>query len=202
MENIFPTNDEFIERAPKERLLQQRGIVIWFTGLSGAGKSTLAKALENHLYKEGILTQVLDGDKIRNGLNRNLGFTEEDRVENIRRIAEVGKLFCHCGLVAISAFISPTTAIRKMAREIIGEEDFYEIYVSTPLEICEQRDPKGLYKKARAGLIKNFTGISAPYEAPVKPNLIINTAEYSVGESNALILEKIMPLVKAGVSQR
>lgn len=201
MSNIFPTKDEFIDRGPKEELLQQRGLVIWFTGLSGAGKSTLAKALENQLYKEGILTQVLDGDKIRHGLNKNLGFSEEDRVENIRRIAEVGKLFCHCGLVAISAFISPTNAIRKMAREIIGEDDFYEIYVSTPLEVCEQRDPKGLYKKARAGIIKDFTGISAPYEAPQKPNLVINTADFSVQESNALILEKIMPMIEIKVGK-
>ena len=201
MGNIFPDKDEFIERTPKEELLRQRGLVIWFTGLSGAGKSTLAKALENKLYKEQILTQVLDGDKIRNGLNKNLGFSQEDRVENIRRIAEVGKLFCHCGLVAISAFISPTVEIRSMAREIIGSDDFFEVYVSTPLEVCEQRDPKGLYKKARTGVIKDFTGISAPYEAPLKPNLDINTAEYTVDDAVNLILEKIYPLVRIRTSK-
>jgi len=194
--NIFPERDKILERPHKELLLNQRGLVIWFTGLSGAGKSTLAVNLERKLYLEGYLTQVLDGDKVRDGLNNNLGFSREDRIENIRRIAEVGKLFSDCGLVAISAFISPTTAIRQMARDIIGTENFFEIYVSTPIEVCEQRDTKGLYHKARAGLIENFTGISAPYEPPRDANLIMDTTDLTVEESTQIIFGKVHPLVR------
>ena len=179
-ENIFPDRDKFLGRPAKEKLLDQHGLVIWFTGLSASGKSTLAIALERKLYNEGKLTQVLDGDKIRNGLNINLGFSAEERVENIRRIAEVGKLFSDCGIVAISAFISPTDSIRSMARNIIGRKNFFEVYVSTPVSVCEERDPKGLYKKARAGFIKDFTGVSAPYEAPADANLIIDTSDCTV----------------------
>jgi adenylylsulfate kinase len=194
--NIFPDRDHFLERAEKELLLNQHGLVIWFTGLSASGKSTLAVAVEQLLYSRGILTQVLDGDKIRNGLNKNLGFTEEERIENIRRIAEVGKLFSDCGVVAISAFISPTHAIRQMARTITGETNFFEVYVSTPLGICEQRDPKGLYKKARAGLIRDFTGISAVYEAPANADLIIDTTNITVDGAAQQIFDCILPLVK------
>jgi adenylylsulfate kinase len=194
--NIFPDRDRFLERSDKESLLRQKGLVIWFTGLPASGKSTLAIALEKKLYAEGILTQVLDGDKIRNGLNNNLGFTEEDRNENIRRIAEVGRLFSDCGVVAISAFISPTHAIRKMARDIIGDANFFEIYVDTPLKICEERDPKGLYKKARAGLIRDFTGVSAPYEAPQDASLVIDTTRYSAEEGSRVIFERVLPVVK------
>jgi len=194
--NIFPDRDRFLERPEKEQLLKQHGLVVWFTGLSASGKSTLAIALERKLYARGLLTQVLDGDKIRTGLNKNLGFSEEDRIENIRRIAEVGKLFSDCSIIAISAFISPTHAIRSMAREIIGKENFYEIYLSTPLTICEQRDPKGLYKKAREGIIKDFTGISAPYEAPADANLVIDTSNYSVREATKLIYDEIISRVK------
>ena len=193
--NIFPDRDQFLERPAKEALLKQKGLVIWFTGLSASGKSTLAIALERMLYSKDVLTQVLDGDKIRNGLNNNLNFTPEDRIENIRRIAEVGRLFSDCGVVAISAFISPTNSIRHMAREIIGEKNFFEIYVSTSLEVCEERDPKGLYKKARAGVIKNFTGVTAPYEAPDDANLVIDTTKYSVKEATQLIFDEIWPLV-------
>ena len=195
-ENIFPNRDRFLERSDKEKLLKQHGLVVWFTGLSASGKSTLAIAVERKLYAEGLLTQVLDGDKIRNGLNKNLGFTEEDRNENIRRIAEVGKLFSDCGIVAISAFISPTHAVRAMARDIIGEDNFLEIYLSTPLEVCEQRDPKGLYKKARAGIISDFTGISAPYEAPLEANLVIDTSKYSLDEAANVIFKEVMGRVK------
>jgi adenylylsulfate kinase len=194
--NIFPNRDQFLERTEKELLLTQHGLVIWFTGLSASGKSTLAIAVEKVLYDKRILTQVLDGDKIRNGLNKNLGFSEDDRIENIRRIAEVGKLFSDCGIVAISAFISPTHAIRSMAREIIGERNFFEVYVSTPLEVCEQRDPKGLYKKARAGIIKDFTGISAPYEEPIHANLVLDTTDLTVQEASSRIVDQILPLVK------
>lgn len=195
-ENIFPNRDRFLERSDKEQLLKQQGLVAWFTGLSASGKSTLAIAVERKLFAEGLLTQVLDGDKIRNGLNKNLGFTEEDRNENIRRIAEVGKLFSDCGIVAISAFISPTHAIRAMARDIIGNDNFFEIYLSTPLEVCEQRDPKGLYKKARAGIISDFTGISAPYEAPSDANLVIDTSKYSLDEAADLIFKEVLSRVK------
>ena len=194
--NLFPDHDRFLERPEKEQLLGQHGLVVWFTGLSASGKSTLAISLERELYTEKMLTQVLDGDKIRSGLNRNLGFSEEDRIENIRRIAEVGKLFSDCGIIAISAFISPTHSIRAMARDIIGKENFYEIYLSTPLRVCEERDPKGLYKKARAGIIRDFTGISAPYEAPADADLVLDTSRYSVEEATKMIFTEIIEKVR------
>lgn len=170
--------------------------MIWFTGLSGSGKSTLAIALERELYKRGFLTRILDGDNIRSGINNNLGFSEADRTENIRRIAEVSKLFVDCGIVTIAAFISPTRAIRQMAREIIGKDDFLEVYVSTPLEECEKRDVKGLYKKARKGEIRDFTGISAPFEAPLHPFLEIDTSCHSLEESVKILLEAIEAKIK------
>jgi adenylylsulfate kinase len=151
--------------------------------------------LEKVLYSEGILTQTLDGDKIRDGLNNNLGFSPEDRIENIRRVAELARLFCDCGLITMAAFISPTMSIRKMAQEIIGKSSYFEVYVSTPIDICEQRDRKGLYIKARKGIIKDFTGISAPYEEPVDPNLEINTSDYSVEEATQIIFKAILPLI-------
>jgi adenylylsulfate kinase len=194
-ENIFPDKERFLGKAEKEEFLNQKGLVIWFTGLSGSGKSTLAFSLEQLIFKKGILTQVLDGDKIRDGLNSNLGFSNEDRIENIRRIAEVSSLFCECGIVTISAFISPTHSIRAMARNIIGSESFFEIYLNTPIEICENRDIKGLYKKARAGLIKDFTGVSSPYENPMDANLMLDTSVYSIEESTRIIYEKIEPLL-------
>jgi adenylylsulfate kinase len=195
-QNIFPNRDRFLEREDKEILLKQHGLVIWFTGLSASGKSTLAIALEQKLYENGLITQVLDGDKIRNGLNNNLGFAAEDRIENIRRIAEVSKLFSDCGIIAISAFISPTDAIRKMAREIIGNKNFFEVYVSTPIEVCEERDPKGLYKKARAGIISEFTGVSAPYEEPGDAQISIDTSKYTVEEATQLIFNSVYTLTK------
>ena len=149
--NIYPIYDKMMTRADKEALLGQKGMMIWFTGLSGSGKSTIALSLERELDKRGILCRILDGDNIRSGINRNLGFSEEDRVENIRRIAEVGKLFVDTGIVTIAAFISPTNQLREMAAGIIGKDDFHEIYVSTPLSVCEQRDVKGLYARARRG---------------------------------------------------
>jgi adenylylsulfate kinase len=194
--NIFPDRDIFLERNEKEKLLKQHGLVIWFTGLSGAGKSTLAQSLEMVLYSEGFLTQTLDGDKIRDGLNNNLGFSEEDRIENIRRVAELARLFCDCGLITIAAFISPTLSIRKMAQDIIGKSSYFEVYVSTPIDVCEQRDRKGLYVKAREGKIKDFTGISAPYEEPVNPDLELNTSVYSVKAATKIIFDKILPLIR------
>ena len=151
------------------------GKVIWFTGLSGSGKSTLANALEVELHRQGKRTYILDGDNVRHGLNKDLGFTEADRVENIRRVAEVAKLMMDAGLIVITAFISPFRQEREMARELIGENCFVEVYVNTPLDVCEQRDVKGLYKKAREGLIPNMTGINSPYEAPEHPAFVADT---------------------------
>jgi len=193
--NIHPVFDRILQRKDKESLLQQKSIVIWFTGLSGSGKSTIAIALERVLNEKGFLTQILDGDNVRTGINNNLGFSEEDRIENIRRISEVSKLFLNCGVITLNSFVSPTIAIRESAKNIIGEENFVEVFVNTPLEICEQRDVKGLYKKARAGEIKNFTGIDAPFEAPINPTVDVKTANQSVEESVELILKTILPLI-------
>ena len=183
--NIYPVFDTLLQRSDRERLLNQRGCTIWMTGLSGSGKTTVARELERKLYNRGLLPYVLDGDNIRTGINNNLGFSEEDRAENIRRIAEVSKLFVQCGIITINCFVSPTIAIRQNAKDIIGADDFLEVFVNTPIEICEQRDPKGLYAKARAGEIKNFTGIDAPFEAPVTPDLDLHTANKSVEECAA-----------------
>ena len=185
---IYPIFDRMLTRADKERLLGQRGVMLWFTGLSGSGKSTLAIALERALQERGKLCRILDGDNIRTGINSNSGFSEADRRENIRRIAEVAKLFVDTGIITLAAFISPTEQMRQMARDIIGPDDFKEIYVSTPIEECERRDVKGLYAKARAGLVKNFTGISAPFEAPAHPALTLDTSRLSVEESVARLL--------------
>ena len=163
--------------------------MLWFTGLSGSGKSTVAVALERELHRRGRLCRILDGDNIRTGINANLGFSEADRKENIRRIAEVSKLFVDTGIITIAAFISPTEEMRQMAAEIIGRNDFKEIYISTPLEECERRDVKGLYAKARLGEIKNFTGISAPFEAPVAPALSLDTSRLTLQESVAALLK-------------
>lgn len=193
--HIYPIFDRMLSRADKEELLKQHGLMIWFTGLSGSGKSTIAIALERELQQRGLLCRILDGDNIRSGINNNLGFSAEDRVENIRRIAEVGKLFVDTGIITLAAFISPNNEIREMAAGIIGKEDFLEIYVSTPLEECERRDVKGLYAKARRGEIKNFTGISAPFEAPVHPALSLDTSKLSLKESVDLLLDLILPKV-------
>ena len=194
-ENIYPIFEKMLQRKDREALLKQKGIMIWFTGLSGSGKSTLAIALERELYKQGILCRILDGDNIRSGINNNLGFSEADRTENIRRIAEVSKLFVDCGIVTIAAFISPTHAIRRMASEIIGEDDFLEVYVSTPIEECERRDVKGLYAKTRRGEIKEFTGISSPFEAPEHPFISIDTSRQSLADSVKILLEAVSPKI-------
>ncbi|MFI3304280.1 MAG: adenylyl-sulfate kinase [Rikenellaceae bacterium] len=194
--NIYPIFDRMLTRADRERQLEQRSAVIWFTGLSGSGKSTLAVALERELYNRGVLCKLLDGDNVRRGMNRNLGFSPEDRIENIRRIAEMGRLFVDCGIVTLSAFISPTAEMREMAREIIGEDDFLEIYVSTPIEECERRDVKGLYKRARAGEIKEFTGISQPFEEPQNPTMSIDTSSLSIEEAVAKLLEIVLPRIE------
>lgn len=194
-ENIYPIFEKMLQRKDREALLKQKGIMIWFTGLSGSGKSTLAIALERELYKQGILCRILDGDNIRSGINNNLGFSEADRTENIRRIAEVSKLFVDCGIVTIAAFINPTHAIRRMASEIIGEDDFLEVYVSTPIEECERRDVKGLYAKARRSEIKEFTGISSPFEAPEHPFISIDTSRQSLADSVKILLEAVSPKI-------
>ena len=193
--NIYPIFDKMLGRSDKESLLKQRGIMIWFTGLSGSGKSTIAIALERELQKRGLLCRILDGDNIRSGINNNLGFSAEDRIENIRRIAEIGKLYVDTGIITIAAFISPNNAIREMAANIIGKEDFMEVYISTPIEECERRDVKGLYAKARRGEIKDFTGVSSPFEAPQYPDLSLDTSVLSVEESVNLLLNLILPKV-------
>jgi adenylylsulfate kinase len=193
--NIFPVFDELLQREHKEKLLNQRSKVIWFTGLSGSGKTTLARELEKQLFQKGFLTQVLDGDNIRSGINNNLGFSDDDRTENIRRIAEVSKLLINSGVITINSFISPTDKIRNMALEIIGKNEFIEIFLSTPLEVCELRDVKGLYRKARLGLIKDFTGIDSPFESPSEPDIDIDTSNISISECVNLIIEKILPKI-------
>ena len=193
MKDIHPNFDRLLSRKEREQRLGQCGRVLWLTGLSGAGKSTLAEALERSLFEDGFLPQVLDGDNIRAGINNNLGFSLEDRHENIRRIAEVARLYAHSGLIAITAFISPTIEMRELARQIIGEDDFVEIYVSTSLEVCEQRDTKGLYAKARRGELKNFTGIDSPYEPPPAPWVSVDTQLLSPEESLACIKNAILP---------
>lgn len=194
-ENIHPIFDRLLQTETKEKQLNQRGKVIWLIGLSGSGKSTIAQHLEAKLYDEGFLTQVLDGDNIRSGLNKNLTFSAEDRLENIRRISEVAKLFANCGVVTLASFITPTEAIRQMAKEIIGEDKYIEVFVSTSLEACEDRDVKGLYDKARKGIIKNFTGIDSVFETPQNPAVIIPTEGLTVEESVQklydFIIEKI-----------
>ena len=194
--HIYPIFDKMLMRKDKEDLLKQHSVMVWFTGLSGSGKSTIAIALERELHKRGLLCRILDGDNIRSGINNNLGFTEADRVENIRRIAEVSKLFLDTGVITIAAFISPNNDIREMAADIIGQDDFLEVYVSTPLEECERRDVKGLYAKARKGEIKNFTGISAPFEEPAQPALVLDTSALSLEESVNKLLELILPRIQ------
>lgn len=198
VDNIHPLFNRMLDRKAKERILGQRGIVVWLTGLSGSGKTTLALGLELKLHRLGVLTQVLDGDNIRTGLNSNLGFSQEDRFENIRRIAETAKLFAQCGVVTICCFVSPEREMRESAREIVGPDDFVEVFVNTSLDICESRDVKGLYRKAREGELKNFTGIDAPFEAPTNPNLTINTegctVEENVNQLYAAIIDRIKTL--------
>ncbi|HMU97467.1 MAG TPA: adenylyl-sulfate kinase [Chitinophagales bacterium] len=181
--NIHPIFGRLLQREDKESLLKQKSICIWMTGLSGSGKSTIAEGLEKKLHQNGILSMVLDGDNIRSGINKNLSFSEEDRTENIRRIAEINKLFLDCGIITINCFVSPTLDIREQAKNIIGDADFNEIYINASFDECAKRDVKGLYAKALKGEIKNFTGLDAPFEAPKNPSLEIKTAELSIEES-------------------
>ena len=195
MSNIFPIFDSILGTSDKEQLLKQRSIVVWLVGLSGSGKSTLARSLENALHQEGYVTQLLDGDNLRTGINNNLLFTESDRIENIRRAAEVSKLFSNCGIVTICSLISPTHQVRSMAREIIGQK-YFEVYINSPIEVCEARDVKGLYKKARAGEIKDFTGIDSPFEEPQDADLEIRTDLKSIDESHQLLFNQVLEKVK------
>jgi len=181
-------------RKDKEQLLNQCGVMVWFTGLSGSGKSTIALGVERELHKRGILCRILDGDNIRAGINNNLGFSAEDRKENIRRIAEIGKLFVQTGVVTLACFVSPTNEIRELARQIVGPEDFMEVYVSTPIEVCEKRDVKGLYARARKGEVQDFTGISAPFEAPAHAVASINTDNLSLEQSVNIVVDLIMKI--------
>lgn len=196
MENIHPIFDTVLQRSEKEALLQQRSLVLWMVGLSGSGKSTIARALERRLHEAGHLTQLLDGDNLRSGLNNNLGFSEGDRQENLRRSAETARLFLNCGIVTICSFISPTAQVREQAREIIGAEDFLELSVKCSFEACAKRDVKGLYKKALNGEIKNFTGLDAPFELPESPWLEVNTEKQSLEACVEQVYQKLLPRIK------
>ena len=195
-ENIFPVFDKIISKEKKEKLLNQKGKVFWLTGLSGSGKTTIALQLEKELFKLGFLVQILDGDNIRAGINNNLSFSEADRTENIRRISEVSKLFLNCGVITINCFVSPTKKMRQNAKKIIGKENYYEIFINADLKTCEKRDVKGLYKKARKGEIKNFTGIDTEYEKPNNPSLEVDTSQLSLDQSIEIILKNILPQIK------
>lgn len=193
---IDPRIRGMMNSADKQKLLGQKGLVVWFTGLSGSGKTTLSTHLEQALHTEGVLTQSLDGDLLRSGLCRDLGFLPEDRAENIRRVSEVAKLSLDTGLVVLCAFISPNEAVRSTAKSIVGRDHFFEVYLNTPLETCEERDVKGLYKKARSGEIKDFTGVDAVYESPESPDVILDTTHISVEEAVQLLLKQVMKKVK------
>jgi len=188
-DNIHPIFDRVLSQSDQERLLNQKATVLWFTGLSGSGKSTIAETVEKELYKKGYLVKLLDGDNIRSGINSNLSFTIDDRLENIRRIAEITKLFLECGVIVLCSFVSPTKKIRSIAQSIIGESNFKEIYVDASLAECEKRDVKGLYALAREGKIKGFTGIDSPYEVPEQPSLTIQTEKLSAEDSSKMVLD-------------
>ncbi|MBK6947511.1 MAG: adenylyl-sulfate kinase [Haliscomenobacter sp.] len=194
-DHIHPIFDRLLTRDDYERRLGQRGKVLWLTGLSGSGKSTLAIRLERKLFEAGFLSKVLDGDNIRTGINNNLGFSEAERMENIRRISEVARLFLDTGIICINAFISPKRPMRDLARSIVGSGDFIEIYVNAPLDICESRDVKGLYQKARQGMIKGFTGIDDPYEPPSAPDLEIRTDLVELDDGVDQMLAYLRPLI-------
>jgi len=195
-QELFPFFDRVIPQHEKEKLLKQKAKVIWFTGLSGSGKTTTAVELEKKLHKNGYLCKILDGDNVRVGINNNLGFSKGERLENIRRIAEISLLFVRCGVISINAFVSPSEEMRELAQKIIGKEYFIEIFVDTPIEICEERDIKGLYKKARLGEIKNFTGISAPFETPKSANLVLKTENRTVTETVDEVFDFVLPFVE------
>jgi adenylylsulfate kinase len=199
--NIYPIQTK-VSPDDRQRLLNQKPLLIWFTGLSGSGKSTLAIQLEAQLHAAGFKTYLLDGDNIRSGLNRDLSFTDDARVENIRRIGEVSKLFLDAGIIVLSAFISPFEADRDQVKSIVGSKNYVEVFVNAPLEVCEARDVKGLYKKARAGEVKNFTGIDSPYEIPAQPDVTIHTHENSVEKSLSMLMDLVLPRIKVNQKSR
>jgi len=194
--NIFPVFNSIISKKDKEKKLNQKAKVIWLTGLSGSGKTTIALELEKKIFKMGYFVQVLDGDNIRVGISNNLSFSDNDRLENIRRISEVSKLFIDCGIITINCFVSPTNSIRNKAKEIIGDKNFIGVYINANLETCEKRDTKGLYKKARMGEIDNFTGISSVFETPDPSFININTNKTSINKSVDYLLEAILPKIQ------
>ncbi|MEM7698516.1 MAG: adenylyl-sulfate kinase [Verrucomicrobiota bacterium] len=191
MEDLYPVFDQMLPREAKEKLLAQRGGVVWMSGLSGSGKSTLARLLERQLHSTGKLVKVLDGDNVRTGLNQNLGFSDEDRSENIRRVAEVAKLFADNGTLVIASFITPLNALRALAREIIGDQDLLEVYVHATFETCAERDPKGLYAKVKAGQVAQFTGKDSEFEIPESPDLLLDTEGHSESECLDRLLEAV-----------
>lgn len=198
--DLYPIHDRMLQRQDKEKLLGQKSIVLWMYGLSGSGKSTIAIALEKKLHERGVLTQVLDGDNIRSGLNSNLGFSDDDRCENIRRIAEVAKLYCQTGVVTLASFICPQRSMRQLAREIIGGADFMEVYVKASFETCARRDPKGLYKKVAAGQVAQFTGKDSAFEPPLESDaaLVVDTEKQDIEASVQQILDVLEPVVRFG----
>jgi len=195
LNHLYPIKTK-VSQQQREQLMNQRATLIWFTGLSGSGKSTLAVQLEAQLHALGFKTYLLDGDNIRSGLNKDLTFTEEGRVENIRRIGEVSKLLLDAGVVVLSAFISPFKADREQVKNIVGSENYIEVFVDAPIEVCEQRDVKGLYKKARAGEVKNFTGIDSPYEAPDDADVHILTHQFTIEQSMETLMKVVLPRIK------
>jgi adenylylsulfate kinase len=195
MNDLFPVYHKMLGRNDRETLLKQRGIVVWMTGRPASGKTTLAVGLEKALYEKGLLCYVLDGDNVRTGINSDLHFSEEGRKENIRRIAEVSKILMQCGIITINSFVSPTNEVRNLAKSIIGENAFKLVYVNTPIEICEKRDSKGLYAKARRGEIKDFTGVNAPFEEPVSPDLEMKTEEHGFEENLERLINFVLPKI-------
>src|SRR5580698_7245490 len=196
MNDLFPVYHKMLGRNDRETLLKQRGIVVWMTGLPASGKTTLAIGLEKALYEKGLLCYVLDGDNVRTGINSDLHFSEEGRKENIRRVAEVSKILVQCGIITINSFVSPTNEFRNLAKTIIGATDFKLVYVNTPVEICEKRDSKGLYAKARRGEIKDFTGVNAPFDEPISPDLEIKTSEHTFEENLKALVDFVVPRIK------
>ena len=194
--NIYPVFDELLQRSDKQNLLKQTSKVFWFTGLSGSGKTTIAKGVESKLHSSGYLTKLLDGDNIRSGISNNLSFSLRDRKENIRRIAEISKLFLNCGIITLNCFVSPTHKIRKIAEKIIGKENLIDVYINASIETCENRDTKGLYKKARNGEITNLTGINSPFEPPKNPQLEIDTNNNNIENSIEQVVNFILPIIK------
>ena len=192
MSNNIVWHTHHVTKKERSEIKSQMPCILWFTGLSGSGKSTIANAVENRLHAEGLHTYLLDGDNVRHGLNKDLGFSDEDRVENIRRIGEVAKLFVDSGIIVLTAFISPFRSDRALVRDLVDEGEFFEVFIDTPLEVCESRDPKGLYQKARRGEIAHFTGISSPYEAPESPEIRLRTEDQSIEAS----VEKVMDVLR------